>query len=218
MSWKVRHEGSPRAVEGLALAQVIQCLQDGLWEPTDEVMGPQDAGWVAFENHPQFAELAADLEPPPAKGYDDETRLDMNTLIDVCLVLLVFFILTAAVAATQKMIAMAGTTGEGVQGPPRVTKEKVEQFMIKVEVRQERRTVDGETKEVSVIKVEDKEVPRDALLAELTRYARASGKTELLIDHSPKVPHGVVVAIQDAAKGAGISRVHILVPKEEAQR
>ena len=46
MSWKIRHEGSPRSIEGLSLQAVVDGLQDGLWEPTDEVMGPQDPQWT----------------------------------------------------------------------------------------------------------------------------------------------------------------------------
>ena len=74
MTWKIRHQGSPRAVEGLTLADVLEGLQDGLWEPTDEVMGPTDQEWVALEDHPEFAELAADLEPRSPHHYDDETH------------------------------------------------------------------------------------------------------------------------------------------------
>src|SRR5262245_16494542 len=59
MSWRIRHEGSPRAVEGLTLSQIVQGLQDGAWEPTDEVRGPKDTRWVAIENHPQLEEVAA---------------------------------------------------------------------------------------------------------------------------------------------------------------
>ena len=76
--WKVRHEGSPKASEGLTYEEALQGLLDGRWEPTDEVMGPQDADWVALENHPQFADVALELEPPVSKPHDDETRLDIR--------------------------------------------------------------------------------------------------------------------------------------------
>jgi biopolymer transport protein ExbD len=214
MSWKVRHEGSPKAVEGLTPGQIAQGLADGHWEPTDEVMGPQDEGWVAIENHPVFADAAMDLEPPVAKPQDDETRLDMTPIIDVCLVLLVFFILTTSYAALQRLIdapAMAMTKDKGA---PIVTKEQVEKFMIKVTARMERR----EDKDVPVVKVEEKVVPVDELRTELARYVKDTRKTELLIDHSPRVPHGTIIAIQDAAAGAGIREVHILVPPEELEK
>ena len=112
-TWKIRHEGSPRSVDNLTLAQILEGLQDGLWEATDEVMGPNDAAWVAIENHPQLAEVAADLEPPPQRTYDDETRLDMNALIDVCLVLLIFFMLITSYAVLQKRLEQPPITESG---------------------------------------------------------------------------------------------------------
>jgi biopolymer transport protein ExbD len=214
MSWKVRHEGSPRFVEGLTPGQIAQGLVEGHWEPTDEVMGPQDTDWVKIENHPVFADAAMDLEPPVGKPHEDETRLDMTPIIDVCLVLLVFFILTTSYAALQRLIEAPAMAQTKIKGAPKVTKEQVQQFMIKVTARMEG---SGE-KDVPVIKVEEKEVPLDRLRMELTRYVKDTRKTELLIDHSPRVPHGTIIAIQDAAAGAGIREVHILVPPEELDR
>jgi biopolymer transport protein ExbD len=207
MTWKVRHEGSPSAVEGLSLPEVVQGLLDGQWEPTDEVMGPEDQQWVAIENHPQLAEVAAELEPPQPKVYDDETRLDMTALIDVCLVLLVFFILTTSYAALQRLVDAPGLSGQKIAGVPTVTKEKVDQLMVKVEVRMQQ--------DAPVIKVEGEAVSQDQLQAVLSRFHSDTRKTELLIDHTPRVPHGTIIAIQDAAKGAHFDQVHILVPPDE---
>src|SRR5207245_10488453 len=106
MKYSVRHQGSPRWVDGLTVAEVVEGLQEGQWDPTDEVKGPADPDWVAIENHPQFEEIAADLEPPPGTQDVDETRLDMNPVIDVALVLLVFFMLTASYAAIQSVLIM----------------------------------------------------------------------------------------------------------------
>ena len=215
-SYSIRHEGSPRSVDGLTAADITQGLLDGQWEPTDEVMAPGDPDWTALENHPDFAETALDVEPPPSRPLDDETRLDMNALIDVTLVLLIFFILTTSYAALQKMLDLPGTAAEGgLRGPPRVTPEQVEKFMIRVEVRLEKG--DG-GKEVPEIKVEGQPVALDGLVGTLKKYVTDSRKTEMLLDHSPRVPHGVVVAIQDAARGAGIQQVHLLVPREELKK
>jgi biopolymer transport protein ExbD len=213
MTWKVRHEGSPRAVEGLTPQEVVQGLQDGQWEATDEVMGPQDTHWLAIESHPLFADAALDLEPPPAKTYDDETRLDFTPLIDVCLVLLIFFILTTSYAALQKMFELPDINTEKDRGPPKVTKEQVEQFMIQVTVRMEK-PPDGGPK-VAVIDVEDERVPRENLVAAFKRYVNDTRKTELLIDHDFWVPEDVIVAIEDAARLAGVQRANTVVPKEE---
>jgi biopolymer transport protein ExbD len=204
--WKVRHEGSPTALSDLSLAQVAEGLADGRWEPTDEVMGPDDTTWVPIEGHPQLAEIAADLEPPPPRVYDDETRLDFNALIDVCLVLLIFFILTTSYAVLQKRLEAPGVTGDKA-GPAIVTKEKVAQQMIKVTVRME----NGKP----VTRVEDQVVDPARLEAELRRYVGSSGKTQLLLEHDDEVPQRAVVEVLDAAKGAGMERVSLVVPDKK---
>lgn len=206
MSWKIRHQGSPRSIEGLTQAQVIEGLQDGLWEPTDEVMADQDRQWSAIENHPQLAEIAADLEPPPPKFEDDETRLDMNPLIDVALVLLIFFILTTTYAAIQKVLEMPDPTEKNVS--EKLTPSKVRQLqdlLIKVTARL---NADGNP----VIKIENEETDPKNLRYALSTFVRNSRKTNLLID-AQDVDWGTVVSIQDAAKGAGMEKVYFLKKK-----
>jgi biopolymer transport protein ExbD len=203
MTWKVRHQGSPRASDDMELAEVVQGLQDGMWETTDEVMGPQDRDWVPIESHPQLAEAAAEIEPPPPPQHDDETHLDMNPLIDVCLVLLVFFILTTTYAVLQKRLEAPEASAEKA-GPVTVTKNKVEQQMVLVTIRME----SGQP----VTRVEDKVVPSQKLLAELRSFMKATSKTQLLLDYDSDVPEQSVVDVLDAAKLAGIERVSVVVP------
>src|SRR5687768_11186452 len=93
-TWKMRHEGAPQSVEGLTAELIVEGVQEGQWEPTDEVMGPGESDWKSLETHPHFAEAMAAYDPPMSPPLPDETRLDMNPLIDVALVLLIFFILT----------------------------------------------------------------------------------------------------------------------------
>lgn len=204
MTWKIRHQGSPQLVEGLTLPQVVEGLQDGQWEPTDEVMGPNEGQWVALENHPQLAEVAADYEPPPPPSHEDETRLDMNPLIDVALVLLIFFILTTTYETMRKVLEMPSMSSDQVEGKlTEVAPEVVKDLMIVVEARQE----DGKP----IVRVEGKEVALPELETALKGYVRQR-KTELLID-AAGVEWGTVVAIQDAARGAGIQKAHYLVKK-----
>jgi biopolymer transport protein ExbD len=202
-AWKIRHEGSPRSIDGLSLEQVLEGLQDGRWEPTDEVMGPHDTAWVAIENHPQLAEVAADLEPPPPRVYDDETRLDFNALIDVTLVLLIFFMLITTYAALQKRLD-APPAATDKAGLPAVTKEQVAQQMIKVSIDMERNQ--------PVTKIEDRVVAPERLEYELSLFQKNSRKTEILLEHSDDVPERAVVAVLDAARGAGMEKVRLLVP------
>jgi biopolymer transport protein ExbD len=209
MSWKVRHEGSPRAIENLELPQVLEGLRDGLWEQTDEIMGPDDTGWVAMESHPQLAEVVADMEPPPPKVHEDETRLDMNPLIDVALVLLIFFILTTTYETIRKVLDMPSATATDAKGKlVEVSPDKVKEQMIKITAR-------PGSNGTAVIQVEDKTVKLEELLAELKQYVRASRKTQILID-ATGVSWGTVVAIQDAAKGAGVERALFLAQQQPA--
>jgi biopolymer transport protein ExbD len=206
--WKVRHEGSPSALSDLTLEQVAEGLADGRWEPTDEVMGPNDKSWVPIESHPQLEAIAAELEPPPPRHYDDETRLDMNALIDVCLVLLIFFILTTSYAVIQKQLEAPGVTASEV-GPPVITTAMVKEQMVFVKVRME----DGKP----IIMVEDRVIDPNNLESDLRSFLKATKKTRLLLQIEDDVPHSVMVAVQDAAKGAGMEKVSLVIPEKSGR-
>jgi biopolymer transport protein ExbD len=209
MNWKIRHEGSPQSVEGLTPAEIVEGLQDGAWEPTDEVMGPGDRQWVAIENHPQFEEVVADLEPPPSSVHEDEARLDMNPLIDVALVLLIFFMLITSYVALQKVLEMNYTAQDPDGKIIRVLNKQLYDLTIKVKALEE----DGKP----VIYVEDTKVDPDSLMQELRSYVRKTQKTHVLID-AQNVDWGTVVMIQDAAKGAGIDRAYLLNKRSTAKK
>src|SRR5947209_307799 len=134
-TWKARHEGSPQSVE-LALEDLLEGLRDGNWELTDEACAPGETTWYAIEAHPRLAEIVADFEPPAPRRHDEETRLDMNALIDVTLVLLIFFILTTSYAALQKRLE-APNVSRDKAGVPVFTKKKVEQTMIHLTAKSE---------------------------------------------------------------------------------
>jgi biopolymer transport protein ExbD len=194
--WKVRHEGSPQHLES-TLDEIRQALADGVWEPTDEVMGPGETQWVAMENHPQLEELAAEIEPPPPHVHEDETRLDMTPLIDVCLVLLVFFMLTTTVAALQVRLEAPGVE-DGKPSPVKViTDKELESTVILVTAR---KVGDG-----VVVKVEGEEVALPELQAALRRHVKK--KSKMVLDADDDVPHDVVVQVIDAGKGVGLDSV-----------
>lgn len=207
MSWKVRHEGSPKSAEVPGLQQVVDGLESGLWEVTDEVMGPEDQAWVTIEDHPQLAEVAADIEPPPPSQHPDESHLDFNALIDVCLVLLIFFMLTTTYALLQKMLDSPTLAAEdGAKGPPRVTQAQVAERMLYVKVTME--------KGKPIIRIDDRVIEKEDLLMALQRARLSSGKVQIALDHEREVPHGLIVAIYDAAHGAGIEKVNLVVPRK----
>jgi biopolymer transport protein ExbD len=203
MTWKIRHEGSPQAVEGLSLEEVLHGLADGNWEPTDEVMGPNDKTWKKLEDHPQFAEIASELQGPRARTYGDEdAHVDMNALIDVCMVLLIFFILTTSYNALQSRLDspdVAPKAEDAPQALKMVEREDAELTTIVVVIEME----NGKP----VITVAGKKVTPDKVEDELKSLVRGSKKTTLTLDVDPKVPVGVSLPIQRDAAAAGIKNI-----------
>jgi biopolymer transport protein ExbD len=199
-TWHVRHEGSPAATQVPSAQRVLEGLRDGDWEPTDEVRGPADPGWVTIADHPQFAEAVADMEPPPPP-HPDETRLDMNPLIDVALVLLIFFILTATYTTLRRAIELPPEPPEEKgQATKTVKYDDVKDRVFKVKVRME----DGKP----VIKIEDRVVLLDEIDRAMQEYVRSTGRKELWADVAPDVPWGVEAKIYDAAKGADVHQIY----------
>lgn len=209
MTWKIRHEGSPKAVEGLSLQDILRGLADGQWEPTDEVMGPDDKVWVKLENHPQFAEIAAELEPPPPRTYgDEEAHVDMNALIDVCMVLLIFFILTTSYASLQSRLespSVAPKDDESqVEAVKQLDKKDLEdRIVIVVEME----------KGKPIITVQGTKVSPSEVEAELRKAVRSTKKTKVVLDVNPKVPVSVTLPIQRDCAAAGLKNIERNIPK-----
>jgi biopolymer transport protein ExbD len=200
MSWAVRVEGAT-AVEGLSLEQVAEGLDEGRWGPTDEVRGPDERDFVPLETHPQLEEAAA-LEPLPAP-HDEETSIDMTPLIDVCLVLLFIFILILVVAKLVKQLD-APDAPRNEAGRLVITPDQAKKQSIHVVVARE----DGRT----VYRIEDKAVAPDQLESMLTQFVRTTNHTRLLLEAGDDVPHGDVIAVEDAAKGAHMEKVWLVKP------
>src|SRR5262249_59616672 len=109
MPWRVRPQGSPQTVDNLSLQQVVEGLEDERWETSDLILGPNDKQWVPIDSHPQLAEISLELEAALVEKEPidpEEQRIDMNPLIDVCLVLLVFFILATTMSVIEKVLTV----------------------------------------------------------------------------------------------------------------
>jgi biopolymer transport protein ExbD len=197
MSWLVRKEGSPEAMVLPTASAVAEGLRDGNWEPTDEVKGPRDTAWQRIEDHPVFAEVAAGVEPP--KLIEDDTTLDMNPLIDVCLVLLIFFILTITYASLERAIAVPPQQTED-QGP--ATRIELKDIRDRVFVVTARMDLDR-----TVVKLEKEEVPIEQLTRKMKELIDATGRRQMVLDADKDVPWGVITAILDAAKGNGVHEI-----------
>jgi biopolymer transport protein ExbD len=197
--WRIRAEGSPRSVEVASAQRVAEGLRDGEWDATDEVRGPNDSAWQAIEDHPQFAEVVADLEPPPPE-HPDETRLDMNPLIDVALVLLIFFILTATYSTLRRSIDLPPEPPEKDGKPAaQVRMDDIKDKVFKVKMWLE----NGEV----VCRIDDRPVDVGKLKQEVATYVKTTGRKEMLADIAGDVPWGFEAKLYDAAKAADIRSI-----------
>lgn len=197
-AWQLRHEGTTAVATVNSEAAVLAGLRDETWLPTDEVKGPADAEFRPIEAHPAFEEAAAELADPPPEP-PDETTLDMNPLIDVCLVLLIFFILTITYESLRRAINLPSDTPDEKGTGAKVEYKDIKDRIFRVTLR-----MDGEK---PVIKVEDKVVPLDQVQAEIKGVIDRSGRREMLFDVDGNVPWGVQTAVLDAAKANRISDI-----------
>jgi biopolymer transport protein ExbD len=206
MAWSVRHTGSPRAIKDLTAAQIIIGLREGLWEPADEVLGPDDRNWIPIESHPQFALAAAEIEAPPPREHPDETRLDMNPLIDVCLVLLIFFIMTARIIEHTTFVPLGMAQAAQNVNPAatrKVSRAQVKENMIWVKAYKNQ-------KGQPLVEVEGHgAVGLEGLRPVLEAEVLKTKKHEMLLDITG-VTWAEAVKIHDAAKAVGINQINYL--------
>ena len=194
--WNVRHQGSPRSVDGLTADDVLDGVKEGVWDTSDEIMGPDDLDWTPLEQHPVFAHAMADFEPPPPPPHPDETKLDMNPLIDVALVLLIFFMLTTTYQELRKEFQPPEPQPENQQG---VRDEQLKKVTVRVTAKMENNQ--------PVYRVEGEVVAEHELEAKFKQLRDSSGHDKLAMEVDPEVPWKAVIAIQDAASGAKFTEI-----------
>jgi biopolymer transport protein ExbD len=210
MAWQVRHQGSPRIVGKLSLQQVADGLRDGQWETTDEVLGPGEARWRPIETHPQLAEVAQDVDMPPPARHPEATSLDFNALIDVCLVLLIFFILTTSYAdLVQKVVEIPSVKADGKVRTVKVADIKTKMIVLQAVLDKSGRPVlRVELQPVDALTTDGKAIDTAKLRSAIQPFVRGEDrKTELLLD-AREVSWETVIQIQDAARAAGIKKIH----------
>lgn len=198
-AWLVRLSDDPEPRSFDAPEKVLDGLREGDWEPTDEVRGPGERMWVPIEEHPVFADAVAGMGPPPAEP-EDEARLDMNPLIDVALVLLIFFILTATVSTLRRTIDVPPPAPDQ-EGKPLPKLDDIRDQVFTVTV-----TLDEQGK--PVVQIEQRVILFDRLVEEL-KDVTAKGRKEMYLMMSNDVDWETDVKIRSAATEAGVRTVHV---------
>lgn len=125
---------------------------------------------------------------------DDEgliSAINVTPLVDVTLVLLIIFMVTAKIIVSQGM----------PMDLPRAASGEEMQMVFSVELTEQGRTF-----------VDSKEVGNDSLVATLAQEAK-KGNPELraVIRADTKVPHGRVIHVLDLLKQAGLSKIAFAV-------
>jgi len=213
MSWQLRHEGSPQALEGLSLQQIVDGLRDGQWEATDEVKAQGETEWRKIEAHLALADIAAELELPPPVRHEEPTSLDMNALIDVCLVLLIFFMITTAYAAIVQKSVPVPVTKADEKGFRVVTVDHVKNKMIRIQAYADKDDhvvvrVGGQT--LNDILTKDGRVDVDKLRDAMRPFVKGEDlKTEVLLE-ARGITWENVIRIQDGARAAGVQHIRHL--------
>jgi biopolymer transport protein ExbD len=217
MSWQLRHEGSPQVLKDLTLAQIVDGLRDGQWEVTDEVLGPGDKHWRSIEAHPQLAEIAEDFLTPAPIRVEEASSVDMNALIDVCLVLLIFYMITTAYASmVQKSVPlpMSKTDSKGIRV---VRVDEVKSKMIVVQAYHDKAgkpvvLVQNQTLK-DVLASDDATIDADKVREALRPYVKGEDhKTEVLLD-ARDITWENTIQIQDGARAAGVQLIRHLLRK-----
>ena len=202
-SWLVRPEGSARDGTPFQDAQAVaDALRDGDISPSDEVRAPGELRYKPIDTHLAFAELCEELEAPPREA-EEETHLDMNPLIDVSLVLLIFFILTATYSTLTRSLDVPGEPPEGTGA--KVTSADIKERAVTVAAKIEN--------DQPAVTIQGKPINLDDLEGELTTISKAGGKREAFMDISPDVPLWVIARLVKAAQGAEMQHVYLRSPK-----
>ena len=205
-NWQVRQEGTDTATEVASANDVFGGLRDGVWTGADEVRGPGETAWTPIEVHPVFEEVAAELEQPE-HVEEDETTLDMNPLIDVCLVLLIFFILTITYESLKRAIDLPQSEskdGQAQKVNPKDIKDRI--FRVKL-------AMDGDN---PVVSVEKKVIPIEQVFNEMRDVITRTGRREMLFDVDGNVPWGMQTTVLDAAKGNNVHNIFYM-PRGKAR-
>ncbi len=193
--WKVKREGSTVISEYENPADILEGFADGIWSSTDEVMGPKESRWSKLETHPLFAIPIDEYEQGKLMPVEEETRLDMNPLIDVSLVLLIFFILTTTVEELRKELPAPVGEPDKTEGKS-ITEKELNENTLRV-------TAAMQGME-PILTLESQQIPLDNLEQALKAKVNETNKKSLAVEIQPNVPWGVFTLIQDAAAGAGI--------------
>lgn len=228
--------------KGVPFAVVADWVQQGRLLEDDRVRAPQAADWVRLSLFPSLAaylprpepfradDRAEALEPVELdftwkrRRADEEEDVDMIPLIDVSLVLLIFFMMTATVAGAGGLIPTPKTRNvTGLASTPywigincplastgRPEREPNGDYVLVYSMGEGEKPADTGAQNLAT---------RDELLQQLDRRISPGDRVEVRIKAHPLLPYEIIrdltVALEPRRSRGQISKLHAEVSKRE---
>ena len=191
--WDLRNHDSDSKSILLESIEIQDLIVSGLISINDEIRKEGETTWKTFLDYPEFDDT---FSVKSSIKHDEDENIDMNALIDVCLVLLVFFILLTSYAKLVQHLEAAKTNPDSKI--PSITTTQADQ-KTKVVIKTEA----GKT----LFYINEQVVESDNLTTALKASARKLKSKDLILFYSDDVPYQAVISIQDAARAADFQQI-----------
>lgn len=191
--WDLRNHDSDSKSILLESIEIQNLIVSGLISINDEIRKEGETTWKTFLDYPEFDDT---FSVKSSIKHDEDENIDMNALIDVCLVLLVFFILLTSYAKLVQHLEAAKTNPDSKI--PSITTTQADQ-KTKVVIKTEA----GKT----LFYINEQVVESENLTTALKASARKLKSKDLILFYSDDVPYQAVISIQDAARAADFQQI-----------
>jgi biopolymer transport protein ExbD len=191
--WDLRNYDSDSKSILLESIEIQNLIVSGLISINDEIRKEGETTWKTFLDYPEFDDT---FSVKSSIKHDEDENIDMNALIDVCLVLLVFFILLTSYAKLVQHLEAAKTNPDSKI--PSITTTQADQ-KTKVVIKTEA----GKT----LFYINEQVVESENLTTALKASARKLKSKDLILFYSDDVPYQAVISIQDAARAADFQQI-----------
>ena len=191
--WDLRNHDSDSKSILLESIEIQELIVSGLISINDEIRKEGETTWKTFLDYPEFDDT---FSVKSSIKHDEDENIDMNALIDVCLVLLVFFILLTSYAKLVQHLEAAKTNPDSKI--PSITTTQADQ-KTKVVIKTEA----GKT----LFYINEQVVESENLTTALKASARKLKSKDLILFYSDDVPYQAVISIQDAARAADFQQI-----------
>ncbi len=191
--WDLKNHVTDSKSVLLESIEIKDLIVSGLISIDDEIRKEGETAWKTLLDYPEFEEA---FSSKSTTKQEDDDNIDMNALIDVCLVLLVFFILLTSYAKLVQHLESAKTNPDSKI--PSISNSQADQ-KTKVVIKTEA----GKT----IFYINEKVVENDNLTSALKASARKLKNKDLILYYSDDVPYQSVISIQDAARAADFQQI-----------